>query len=78
MNKVEIQSQSNGALTFAAFLIIISVAMYAADIITPILLALFISVVLAQQLLARKKESVIRMGNIYCTGGLTFNIFGNG
>jgi len=48
MNKVEIQSQSNGALTFAAFLIIISVAMYAADIITPILLALFISVVLAQ------------------------------
>ncbi len=59
MNKVEIQSQSNGALTFAAFLIIISVAMYAADIITPILLALFISVVLAQPInwLEKKKVS---------------------
>lgn len=57
MGKVEIQSQSNTALTVAAYLIILSVAMYAADIITPILLAIFISIVLAQPInwLEKKK-----------------------
>ena len=57
MNKLEIKS--NPALTFAAYLIIIAVAMYASSIITPLLLALFISVVLAQpiQWLEKKKVS---------------------
>ncbi len=58
MGKVEIQSQSNPALTVAAYLIILSVAMYAAEIITPILLAFFISIVLAQPINWLEKKKV--------------------
>ncbi|NQU32947.1 MAG: AI-2E family transporter [Bacteroidetes bacterium] len=39
---------SNAAVTFAAFLIIIGVVMYASSIITPVLLAIFITIVCAQ------------------------------
>jgi predicted PurR-regulated permease PerM len=57
MNKSSTQYKSNPAITFAAYLIIIGVAMYASSIITPILLALFISIILAQPIawLAKKK-----------------------
>ncbi|MFK5855293.1 MAG: AI-2E family transporter [Bacteroidota bacterium] len=56
MNKTDIQS--NPALTFAAYLIIISVAMYASSIITPILLALFISIILAQPIKWLEKKKI--------------------
>lgn len=57
MNKIE--TKSNSALTFAAYLIIIAVAMYASSIITPVLLALFISIILAAPInwLQKKKVS---------------------
>ena len=58
MNKPIIQSNSNPALTFAAYLIIISIAMYASSIITPILLALFISIILAQPIKWLEKKKV--------------------
>lgn len=58
MDKTTIQSKSNPALTFAAYLIIISVAMYASSIITPILLALFIGIILAQPIKWLEKKKI--------------------
>lgn len=48
MEKVNQQRSQDTALTIAAFLIIIAVVMYASSVITPILLALFITIVCAQ------------------------------
>ncbi len=58
MNKTNSQSKSNPALTFAAYLIIIGVAMYSSSIITPILLALFISIILVQPISWLKKKKI--------------------
>ncbi len=58
MNKTDIQSKSNPAIIFAAYLIIIAVAMYASSIITPILLALFISIILAQPISWLEKKKI--------------------
>lgn len=58
MNKVGFHSHSNAALTIAAYLIIIAVAMYASSIVTPILLALFISIVCAQPIQWLEKKRV--------------------
>lgn len=60
MSRVGFHASSNAVLTFAAFLIIIAVAMYASSLITPILLALFISIICIQpiQWLEKKKVPV--------------------
>lgn len=58
MSNPDIQSNSSPAITFAAYLIIIAVAMYASSIITPILLALFISIILAQPISWLEKKKV--------------------
>ncbi len=48
MDNAQLKSQSNPLVSIAAFLIITAVIMYASSIITPILLALFITIVCAQ------------------------------
>lgn len=54
-----IRSHSNfSALTVAAFLIIIGIAMYASSIITPVLLALFITIICAQPIRWLEKRKV--------------------
>ncbi len=58
MDKTNLQYKSNPAITFAAYLIIIAVAMYASSIITPILLALFISIILAQPIAWLEKKKI--------------------
>ncbi|MAE08124.1 MAG: hypothetical protein CL661_05120 [Bacteroidetes bacterium] len=59
MTNSGIQSHSNSsALTLAAYLIIIGIAMYASSIITPILLALFITIVCAQPIRWLEKRRV--------------------
>ncbi len=58
MDKKTTQSKSNPAITFAAYLIIIGVAMYASSIITPIMLALFISIILAQPISWLEKKKI--------------------
>lgn len=52
------RSSSNPAVTIASLLIIIAVIMYASSIITPILLALFISIVCAQPIRWLEKRKV--------------------
>lgn len=59
MTNSGIQSHSNSsALTVAAYLIIIGIAMYASAIITPILLALFITIICAQPIRWLEKRKV--------------------
>ena len=58
MSKVGFHTHQNTALTIASYLIIIAVAMYASSIVTPILLALFISVILAQPIQWLEKKRV--------------------
>ncbi len=58
MDNENIRSGSNPAVTLAAFLIIIAVAMYASSFITPILLALFITIVCAQPIRWLEKKKV--------------------
>jgi len=58
MSKVGFHSHPNTALTIAAYLIILAIAMYASAIVTPILLALFIGVVLAQPIQWLEKKRV--------------------
>mgnify|MGYP002639496649 CR=1 FL=1 len=48
MNNINTRSSSNPAVVIAAFLIIIGVLMYASSFVTPILLALFITIICAQ------------------------------
>jgi len=58
MDNVIKSSSSNPAVTIAALLIITAVVMYASSIITPILLALFISIVCAQPIRWMEKRKV--------------------
>ncbi len=58
MDKIVNRPSSNPAVTIAAFLIIIAVVMYASSFITPILLALFITIVCAQPIRWLEKKRV--------------------
>ncbi len=58
MNTVSTSSRSNPFVTIAALLIIIAVVMYASSFITPILLALFITIVCAQPIRWLEKKKV--------------------
>ena len=58
MDKIIKRSSSNPAVTIAALLIILAVIMYASSLITPILLALFISIVCAQPIRWLEKRKV--------------------
>ncbi len=58
MDNTNIRSSTNPAVIIAALLIIIGVVMYAASFITPILLALFITVICAQPIKWLEKKKV--------------------
>lgn len=58
MSKVGFHSHPNTALTIASYLIIIAVAMFASSFVTPILLALFISIVCVQPIKWLEKRRV--------------------